>query len=70
MTSNGGATISIGAEGDTNPPGPIVVRDNAFVNEQERSTVFVRNFAATPAEPSGNLLTGAVTPLAGAGTVR
>jgi Right handed beta helix region len=70
LTSNGGSAISIGAEGDINPPGPIVVRDNTFVNEQERSTVFVRNFAETPAELSGNLLTGAVTPLAGAGTVR
>jgi hypothetical protein len=70
MTSNGGAAISIGAEGDTNPPGPIIVRDNVFVNEQDRPTVFVRDFAATPAELSGNLLTGVVTPLAGAGTVR
>jgi hypothetical protein len=70
LTGNGGSAISIGAEGDINPPGPIVVRDNTFVNEQDRSTVFVRNFAETPAELSGNLLTGAVTPLAGAGTVR
>ena len=53
-----------------NPPGPIVVRDNTFANEQDRATVFVRNFSATPAELSGNVLTGAVTPLAGAGTVR
>jgi hypothetical protein len=70
MTSNGGTAISIGAEGDINPPGPIVVRDNNFVNEQERSTVFVRNFTSTPAELSGNVLAGAVTPLAGPGTVQ
>jgi hypothetical protein len=70
MTSNGGTAISIGAEGDINPPGPIIVRDNIFVNQQDRSTVFVRNFAATPAELSGNVLTGAVTPLAGPGTVQ
>ena len=70
LSTNGGTAISIGAEGDTNSSGPIVVRDNNFVNQQERPTVFVRNFAATPAELSGNLLTGAVTPLAGAGTVR
>jgi len=47
MTSNGGTAISIGAEGDTNPSGPIVVRNNNFVNQQERGTVFVRDFAAT-----------------------
>jgi hypothetical protein len=70
LSSNGGSAISIGAEGDVNPPGPIVIRDNNFVNEQERSTVFVRNFAATPAQLSGNVLAGAVTALAGAGTVR
>jgi hypothetical protein len=70
MSSNGGTAISIGAEGDINPPGPIVVRDNTFVNDQDRPTVFVRNFAATPAELSGNTLTGAVTPLSGPGTVR
>jgi hypothetical protein len=70
MTSNGGTAISIGAEGDINPPGPIVVRDNTFVNDQDRPTVFVRNFAATPAELSGNVLTGSVTPLSGPGTVR
>jgi hypothetical protein len=70
MTSNGGSAISIGSEGDVNPPGPIVVRDNSFVNEQDRGTVFVRNFSETPAELSGNLLSGAVTPLAGPGAVR
>jgi len=69
MTSNGGTAISIGDEGDINPPGPIVVRDNVFVNQQERPTVFVRNFAATPAELTGNVLTGVVTALSGAGTV-
>ncbi len=70
LTSNGGTAISIGAEGDINPPGPIVVRDNTFVNQQERTTVFVRNFAETPAELSGNVLSGAVTALAGPGTVK
>ncbi len=70
MTSNGGTAISIGAEGDINASGPIVVRDNNFVNQQDRSTVFVRDFAATSAQLSGNVLAGAVTPLAGPGTVR
>jgi hypothetical protein len=69
MSSNGGTVISIGAEGDINPPGPIIVRDNNFINEQERPTVFVRSFAATPAQLSGNGLAGVVTPLSGAGTV-
>ncbi len=70
LTSNGGTAISIGGEGDTNTSGPIVVRDNNFVNEQDRPTVFVRDFAATPAVLSGNVLSGVVTPLAGAGTVQ
>ena len=70
LSTNGGTAISIGAEGDTNPPGPIVVRDNNFVNQQERPTVFVRNFAVTPASLTGNVVAGAVTPLAGAGTVQ
>jgi hypothetical protein len=70
MSSNGATAISIGGEGDTNASGPIVVKDNNFVNEQDRSTVFVRSFAAIPAQLSGNVLAGAVTPLAGAGTVR
>jgi hypothetical protein len=70
LSTNGGTAISIGAEGDTNPSGPIVVRDNNFVNQQERPTVFVRNFAATPASLTGNVVAGAVTPLAGAGTVQ
>jgi hypothetical protein len=65
LTTNGGTAISIGAEGDINPPGPVTIRNNTFVNQQERSTVFVRNFAATPAELGGNKLIGAVTPLFG-----
>ena len=65
----GGAAISIGSEGDTNPPGPIVVKDNTFTNEQDRSTVFVRDFASTPADLSGNTLSGPVTALAGLGKV-
>jgi hypothetical protein len=69
LTSNGGTAISIGAEGDINPPGPIEVRNNTFVNEQERPTVFVRNFATTAAELDGNRLIGAVTPLFGPGYV-
>ena len=70
MSNNGGTAISIGAVGDTNPSGLIVVKDNNFVNQQERPTVFVRDFAATPARLSGNVLAGAVTALAGAGTVQ
>jgi hypothetical protein len=70
MSSNGGTAISIGSEGDTNNSGPIEVRDNNFVNQMDRATVFVRDFAATPARLSGNVLAGAVTPLSGPGTVQ
>ncbi|MSP02413.1 MAG: hypothetical protein EXR07_15385 [Acetobacteraceae bacterium] len=69
-SSNGGTAISMGAEGDVNPPGPILVRGNTFVNEQERATVFVRDFTATPAQLIGNTLAGQVKPLEGPGTVR
>jgi hypothetical protein len=70
LASNKANTIMIAAEGDTNPPGPIMVRDNHFINEQDRFTVFVRNFGATPAQLTGNTLAGLVRSLEGQGTVR
>ena len=70
LASNKTVTIMIGAEGDTNATGAIVVRDNHFDNEQGRFTVFVRNLAAAPALLSGNVLTGSVKSLEGEGTVR
>ena len=70
MTANGGSAIAIGEEGDINPPAPMIVRDNNFVNEQDRPTVFVRSFASSPVTLSGNTLAGVVTPLAGLGTVK
>jgi hypothetical protein len=69
-TSNGSTAIAIGEEGDTNPPGPIVVRNNFFANEQDRTTVFIRNVTATPVQSIGNTSTGPVVPLEGPGTVR
>jgi hypothetical protein len=69
-TSNPATAIMLGAEGDTNPPGPIVIRDNVFTNEQDRSTIFVRNATATRVQLTGNTLTGPVKPLEGEGTVR
>ena len=68
-TSNRGIAISIGAEGDTNPRGPILIRDNDFVNEQDSFTAFVRNMSATPAQLSGNALAGSARALEGEGSV-
>ena len=68
-TSNRGIAISIGAEGDANPRGPIIIRDNDFVNEQDSFTAFVRNMSATPARLSGNTITGSARALEGEGTV-
>ena len=69
MSSNPSNTIMIAGEGETNPRGAIVIRNNRFINTMHRGTNFVNNFGSAPAQLSGNVLTGEVTPLAGAGTV-
>ena len=69
MSSNPSNTIMIAGEGETNPRGAIVIRNNRFINTMHRGTDFVNNFGSAPAQLSGNVLTGEVTPLAGAGTV-
>jgi len=69
MSSNPSNTIMIAGEGETNPRGAIVIRNNRFINTMHRGTDFVNNFGSDPAQLSGNVLTGEVTPLAGAGTV-
>jgi len=69
MASNQANTIMISAEGEDNPRGPIVIRDNRFVNAMPRGTSFVHNFGLAPVQLIGNVLTGPVTPLEGAGTV-
>ena len=60
--------IMIGGEGETNPAGPIVVRDNHLTNEGT-FVAFVHNFGASPAVLSGNVFEGSVKSLEGEGTV-
>jgi hypothetical protein len=68
MSSNPSNTIMISAEGEDNPHGPIIIRNNRFINTMHRGTSFVHNFGLAPAQLSGNVLTGEVTPLLGEGT--
>ena len=69
MTSNASVAIMIAAEGETNPPGPISIVNNKFLNRQARLTAFVRNMGMVPVKLAGNTLSGMVTPLQGAGSV-
>jgi hypothetical protein len=69
MASNQANTIMISAEGEDNPRGPIIIRDNRFINAMPRGTSFVHNFGLAPVQLSGNVLSGQVTPLEGIGTV-
>jgi hypothetical protein len=59
----------IAGEGETNPRGSIVIRNNRFINTMQRGTSFVHNFGLAPVQLSGNVLTGDVAPLLGEGTV-
>ncbi len=63
-------TIMIGSEGVNQPTDQIVIRSNNFTNDQNRPATFVHNMTATPADLSGNVFRGKVTPLDGAGKVR
>jgi hypothetical protein len=69
-TQNQANTIMIGSEGVTQPTSEIVIRGNNFTNDQDRPTTFVTNRTATPAEISGNVFKGQVTPLDGDGNVK
>jgi hypothetical protein len=69
LTENHGNTIMIGSEGVTQPTEQILIRDNNFTNDENRTTTFVTNRTATPAELSGNVFKGQVRPLEGDGTV-
>ena len=69
LSANPLTAIFLGAEGDSNPSGPIVVRGNRFANDGTRTAVFVRALTNIPALLTGNTLTGAVIPLSGPGTV-
>ena len=70
MASNKANSIMIGAEGETNPPGPIVIRNNHFGNMSHRGTSFVHNFGSVPVQLIDNVLGSDVTPLSGLGTVK
>ena len=65
-SSNKRSAIAIGAEGETNPPGDIVVQDNSFANDTGIATAFVRNFTGRPVTLLQNRLTGDVMPLGAA----
>ena len=64
-------TISIGEEGVDRPTDEIIVKNNRLTNDEgDRSTIFVKNITATPAQLSGNVFVGQVTPLVGDGSQR
>lgn len=62
-SSNKRTAIAIGAEGETNPAGEIVVEDNRFFNDTGIATAFVRNYTARPVILQKNQFTGDVTPV-------
>jgi hypothetical protein len=68
MASNKANAIMISAEGEDNPKGPIVIRDNHFINAMGRGTTFVHNFGLAPVQMIGNVMIGDVIRLEGAGT--
>jgi hypothetical protein len=68
-SSNPRVAVSIGIEGEKNPTTSLVIRDNQFRNDGATETVFVRNSTRTPAELSGNTVSGAVQLLEGPGVV-
>ncbi|MEO8301441.1 MAG: right-handed parallel beta-helix repeat-containing protein [Rhizomicrobium sp.] len=63
-SSNRPTAIAIGAEGESNPAGDIVVEDNSFSNDTGAQTVFVRNYTGRPVTLLKNRLPDNVTPLA------
>jgi len=62
--------IAIGEEGRILPSKGLLIRNNKFTNDNEHETVFVQNEAPYPAQLSGNVLSGKVVPLRGAGSVQ
>jgi hypothetical protein len=66
-TQNTGSAIIIGEEGVDRVTEALIFRNNHFTNEHNRSTIFVNNFTATPAQLTGNILKGQVRPLEGDG---
>jgi len=62
-SSNKRTAIAIGAEGETNPAGDIVVEDNRFSNDTGVATAFVRNYTARPLTLQRNQFSGEITPV-------
>jgi len=69
MTKNPSAAIIIAGEGETNPKGPIEIRNNHFLNRQGRTTSFVFNQGMAPVHLTANVLGGQVTSSRGEGSV-
>lgn len=68
---NRSTAIAIGAEQKQrqNSEGPVEIDDNVFANDTGAPVVFVRNYGDAPVRMRGNRLSGAVTPLAGKGSI-
>lgn len=62
--------IAIGEEGVTHPTPEITIINNTFRNDGDYETALVWNVTATPAELTGNKLSGSVVPLKGDGSAR
>ncbi len=71
MAENHSAAIVIGSEGIEQPTPEITITNNTFRNDGDFGTAFVNNLTATPAQLTGNHLSGRgpVTPLKGDGQV-
>ncbi len=69
MTDNPLGAVVIGAEGVTQPTGPLLLIRNVFTNRLERETAFLVNMSPARAVLKGNRLTGKITPLVGSGAV-
>lgn len=63
--------ISIGEEGVDRPTDEIIIKNNHLTNDEvDKTTTFVNNITATPAQLSGNVYVGSVRPLVGDGSQR
>ena len=68
---NTGNTISIGEEGVDHATDEIIIKNNRLTNDEiDKTTTFVNNITATPAQLSGNVYVGSVRPLVGDGSQR
>ncbi len=64
---NHSTAVVIGEEGVNQPTPELLFRDNHFTNDMPYPTLFVRNLTATPAQLTGNVFKGRITPLEGDG---